>query len=93
VSAGRDRDQRAVQARPDTPVGDGDQRDAAERDSGADPERARKVLQAKRERDQPDEDRRRAEQQADRRRMRELQAVDEAELVQEDHQRGEKDEP
>ena len=37
---GRDRDQRAREARADAAVRDRDQRDAAERDRGADPERA-----------------------------------------------------
>ena len=51
------------------------------------------MLEPQRERDQADEDRRRAEEERDGGGVRELHAVHEAQLVEEDHQRGEGDEP
>ncbi len=50
------------------------------------------MLEPEGKREQPDEDRSRPEEECDRRRMAELEAVDEAELVEEDHQPREQDE-
>ena len=85
----RDREQVALPARDEPAAGAGrDQRDAGERQAGADPERpaagraCRKTIEIS-----PTNIGHRAEEQRHRRGVRELEAVDEAELVHEDHRR------
>ena len=90
---GCDREECAVEARADAAVRCGDEADAREGDRGADPERTRQVLEPEGERDQPDEDRRRPEQQRHGRGVRELDPVHEAQLVEEDQQRRKAHEP
>src|SRR5256885_1886467 len=71
---------------------DRDERYSGERQYGADPEGARQPREPEDERDDRDEDRRRPEQERHRRRPRELEAVDEGDLIGEDHRRRDGDE-
>src|SRR5579862_7633574 len=71
----------------------GNEADAGEGYRGAEPEGAGEMLEPERERDQADEHRGRPEQERDRRGMCELDPVDEGDLVEEDHQRREEDQP
>ena len=69
-----------------------DEADADERDGGGEPEAAAHAARARRRRDEADEDRRRAEDQRHGRGRGLVDRVDEADLVHEDHRRGDRDE-
>src|SRR5262249_59914129 len=66
---------------------DSDESDTGEGQACADPERSGQICAKKCDRDQPHEHRARTEEERDGRGVSELEAVDEAELVHEDHRR------